>query len=202
MMRTHRAALLAALALAFMPTSSSDTSPCPHRPLWSSMRWGALGRMRGGGVDWDWHGRRGYDNGEEHPPAHAHDWRNPPPPPDHAERQGGYYQGQGPVQRDSGVGWEGRGGGSGNRRGGGGVNNGGGGGDGRDGGGWSGGGVQGRGRGMEFRRSWRGGWCGRYGTAAHLSATSRGTHRPAVLAEIPKDAPPNALRVNRSGQGL
>ena len=25
---------------------------------------------------------------------------------------------------------------------------------------------------------------------------------PAVLAEIPKDAPPNALRVNRNGQGL
>ena len=37
-MRAQRATLLALLALACMPTSSSVTSPCPHRPLWARAR--------------------------------------------------------------------------------------------------------------------------------------------------------------------
>ncbi|KAJ1480680.1 hypothetical protein T484DRAFT_1900702 [Baffinella frigidus] len=38
MVRAQREALLAALVLAFMPISSSATSPGPHSPLWARAR--------------------------------------------------------------------------------------------------------------------------------------------------------------------
>ncbi|KAJ1486234.1 hypothetical protein T484DRAFT_1891193 [Baffinella frigidus] len=38
MVRTQRAAFLAALALAFVPISASVTSPCPHTPLGARAR--------------------------------------------------------------------------------------------------------------------------------------------------------------------
>jgi len=197
-MRTQRDALLAALVLAFMPISSSVTSPGPHSPLWARPRGTAVPALlllhppldivrnncARAGLPWGhlsagaWEARR--DDGWERPSG--------------AEREllacmrwaavgrmragGGGEDWRGPPGdawgRSGGYHqWQGpvQGGAVGGGRGGGSGNGRGGGGRGGDGrqAGWRGGGGQGRGRGAELRRSARG--RGRQGTAANLSAT-------------------------------
>ena len=207
-MQTQRDELLAALVLAFMPISSSVTSPGPYSPPWARPRGTAVPALLL--LDPPLDIARSNSAGDDSPRGHFRDdgWERPiwaerellacmrwqavrrmrgggggedwhGPPGDAWGRVGSYHQWQGPVQGGAVGDWEGRAGGSGNGRGEG-RGYGGRGGNGRQ-AGWRGGGGQGPGQGAELRGSTRGGRHSRQGTAANLSAAYRGSECPAVL---------------------